>query len=57
MSLRLARSGGSTDAKPTPLIVKLARVGNKIELMQNKKKMRAMDKYVNAEKQAGEDPE
>ena len=34
-----------SDAKPRPLIVKLVGRDKKIELMRNKKKMRAIDKY------------
>ena len=45
VSHRLGRPGGSSDAKPRPLIVKLVRRDNKIELMRNKKKMRSMEKY------------
>ena len=40
VSHRPRRPGGSSDAKPRPLIVKLVRRDNKIELMRNKKKMR-----------------
>ena len=45
VSHRLGRPGGSSDAKPRPLIVKLVRRDSKIELMRNKKKMRSMEKY------------
>ena len=47
VSHRLWRPGDSSvsDAKPRPLIVKLVRRDNIIELMRNKKKMRSMDKH------------
>ena len=47
VSHRLGRPGDSSvsDAKPRPLIVKLVRRDNIIELMRNKKKMRSMDKH------------
>ena len=42
---RPGRGGSTADSRPRPLIVKLVRRDTKFELMRNKKKMRAMEKY------------